>query len=661
MIHMKRTIIFGLIICALIHHKLYAQKSPDIKFGKVNTADFDLSKFKWDSGSAAVIIMDFGEVHYEKDQRNNLKFVFTHYRRAKILDKRGFDLASTQMLVYSKGGTMQKITELKAATYNLENGQITQTKLDNKSVFTENYSPTIEAEKFALPAVREGSIIEYSYTLESPIGFNLPSWDFQGKYPCLWSEYRASIPEYFNFVFLTQGYQPYYVNSSSATPSNEYGIPVSGTDHRWAMKDIPAITEENFTSTIKNHIAKIEFQLSAIQMPGGFYQKSLSDWPTISENLMKSENFGADLSRNNGWLDDDLKKITKGSSGMLEKMQSIFSFVRDSFTCTGNAGIFIFSPLKSIFKNKTGSVPEINLLLVAMLNHEGIQADPVILSTRDHGFPNDTYPLIEKYNYVICLAIADSSYYVMDASQKLMAFNHLPEYSYNGQAMVIRKENPVPVYFLADSVKEKKITSVFIINGEKGGLTGSFQTTLGQFGSYDIREKIRKTSLKEYFRELLTTYGLDLKIENEGIDSLHSLDDPVSIHFDFILNTTGKEDMIYFTPSVGEIYRENPLKSTKRVYPVEMSSAMDYVYVLDMEIPTGYQIEEMPKPTKITLNETDGFFEYLIQRSETNIQLRTRVKLNKAFFPPEEYNTLRDFFNYIVEKQSEQIVFKKKK
>jgi hypothetical protein len=68
----------------------------------------------------------------------------------------------------------------------------------------------------------------------------------------------------------------------------------------------------------------------------------------------------------------------------------------------------------------------------------------------------------------------------------------------------------------------------------------------------------------------------------------------------------------------------------------------------------------MPKPAKIAYNENEGFFEYLIQKNESTIQLRTRIKLNKANFSPEEYNTLRDFFSVIVKKQNEQIVFKKK-
>jgi hypothetical protein len=39
--------------------------------------------------------------------------------------------------------------------------------------------------------------------------------------------------------------------------------------------------------------------------------------------------------------------------------------------------------------------------------------------------------------------------------------------------------------------------------------------------------------------------------------------------------------------------------------------------------------------------------------------MRVHLKLNKAFFPTEDYSTLRDFFGYVVKKENEQIVFKK--
>ena len=110
-----------------------------------------------------------------------------------------------------------------------------------------------------------------------------------------------------------------------------------------------------------------------------------------------------------------------------------------------------------------------------------------------------------------------------------------------------------------------------------------------------------------------------------------------------------------------EGYKENPFKAADRKYPVEMPYGFDETYIFNMEIPEGYVVDELPKSTKVTFNEDEGFFEYLIAADAGNVQFRSRVVLKKANFKPEDYATLRDFFAFIVKKQGEQIVFKKKK
>jgi hypothetical protein len=52
-------------------------------------------------------------------------------------------------------------------------------------------------------------------------------------------------------------------------------------------------------------------------------------------------------------------------------------------------------------------------------------------------------------------------------------------------------------------------------------------------------------------------------------------------------------------------------------------------------------------------------FEYLIGKVGNSIQLRCTLKMNIANFNIEDYETLRNFYGLIVQKQSEQIVFKK--
>jgi hypothetical protein len=49
-----------------------------------------------------------------------------------------------------------------------------------------------------------------------------------------------------------------------------------------------------------------------------------------------------------------------------------------------------------------------------------------------------------------------------------------------------------------------------------------------------------------------------------------------------------------------------------------------------------------------------------LSESNGTISLRSRIKLKRAMFMPDEYEMLREFFNLVVKKHSEQIVFKKK-
>ena len=78
-----------------------------------------------------------------------------------------------------------------------------------------------------------------------------------------------------------------------------------------------------------------------------------------------------------------------------------------------------------------------------------------------------------------------------------------------------------------------------------------------------------------------------------------------------------------------------------------------------MEIPKGYEVEELPKQARVKLNGEEGMFEYLITTKKKSIQMRCILQIEKTFFSSEDYKTLRDFYAYVVKKGSEQIVFKK--
>jgi hypothetical protein len=383
----------------------------------------------------------------------------------------------------------------------------------------------------------------------------------------------------------------------------------------------------------------------------------MNTWNVVSEELLKDPDFGENLTQNQGLWSDEVKRITAGVSTPLEAARKIFEYVRDNMSCTDYSAKYLSSPLKKVYQAKHGNVADINLLLTTLMLNKGIDAKPVLLSTRDHGKAYEIYPVLEKLNYVITKVVIDDKTYLLDASQNKLGFGHLDLDCYNGYARIIDKDMPSLINLSADSIREDKLTNVFIINDEKGGLTGSFTSNLGDHESTKLREKLTKISKEDYFKELKKGFSFDVELSNTSIDSLKVYEEPVAVKYNFKFDTD--EDIIYLNPVIGEAYKENPFKAAERLYPVEMPYAMNENFLFKMDIPKGYAIEELPKSARVKLNEDEGMFEFLVAKDENSIQLRSTVRLNKATFLPEDYQSLRDFFGYIVKKHSEQIVLKK--
>jgi len=660
-----------LLIGCLLMSVAYSQDKDKIKFGKIDPKDFEKTKFELDTSAHAVVLADIGSSEFESE-RDHLEIRVKRTCRIKIVDKNGYDAATVQIYLSKNNQSEEKILNLKASSYNLENGKVIETKMESKSVFTDELKKNLIEKKFTLPAVKEGTIIEYTYTYSSPFYFHLEPWAFQGEYPCLWSEYSVTIPEFYDFIFLRQGYIPFEINGIKQSDRRTYNIsytPDGGagrteytsitaniTSTRWAAKDIPALKEQAYTTTLNNHIAKIEFQLAAKRFPNSPVEPVMSTWPKLYETLMKDDEFGAGLDKNNGYMGDVVENLTKGCTTDTAKARKIYNYVRQNFSCTEHSRLYMDKSLKTVFTSHNGSEADINLLLVAMLRKASLDANPVILSTRDHGITYEMYPLINKFNYTIASVNTQTGTYFMDASLPYLGFNRLDYRCYNGHARIISPDIPA-IMFEADSLAERKMTYVMLM-GDSGVIKGSFQQVPTYFESCMIREKISAKGKDEYFKPLAKEFGMETTISNGVVEDLDDHEVPVKLSYDFVMKPEA-DGMLYINPMFTEAQRSNPFKSEDRFYPVERESTHDETYTLNMTIPDGYEVDELPKPAIVRLNETDGVFQYLVQKNENQIQLRSRVKLNKATFAPTEYNSLREFFDMIVKKQSEQIVLKK--
>ena len=120
-----KTVWLLLLAFCIENKNAFSQNDSPVTFGKVTVSDFDLPKSKAiDSNSNAVIIANMGSVEFIGNKNNNwVSYVYTKRTRIKILNKKAFDLATIIIHLNGMGDYQDKIDDLHASTYNIENGK----------------------------------------------------------------------------------------------------------------------------------------------------------------------------------------------------------------------------------------------------------------------------------------------------------------------------------------------------------------------------------------------------------------------------------------------------------------------------------------------------------------------------------------------------------
>jgi hypothetical protein len=672
---------FWLMLAATIFstsNAVIAQKLP-MKFGKIeDPAYFSMKNYANDTTAGALILGDYGESRITLDQKEGFVLEFTRHFRAKIFNKNGYDWATQRVILYHSNSSYEKLYYLKGVVYNFENGKLVESELEKDMIHEEIIDNKHTENKFTLPNVREGSIIEYTYKIRSPF-LSIPDWRFQYAIPALWSEYRVSYPEYFVYKKLQKGYLTLDVNEESIKPVkftilesersngfsgttnsiNTYDISYNDNCYRWITNKVPAFREEPYMNALINYVTAMEFELASYNPPRGLAQNFTQTWEKINEELLNDEDFGLQIKRG-GFLKDIVQQIKSGSSDPLLQMMAAFNYVRNAMKWDERYRIYITQGLRNAWDKKAGSSADINLMLVALLNETGIQADPVILSTRSNGMIHPAQIMLGQFNYVIAYAKIGEKTYLMDATEKACPYNMLPSRCINGQGRIISEKRQG--WIDLNSATRYTYTNVVTASlGADGTITGNMQRIYGNYAALDKRIEIRdKKDRDEYIRSLETANkGLSVsKYELVNIDStLKQFNENFNVVISDFSMMAG--NIISFTPLLYDQWESNPFRLEERKFPVDFVYPRTYKSIITYDIPEGYVLDE--KPVDLVLSMPDGKtkFIYKLALNGRKLQISALLDIGKPVYNSDEYSILKEFYNQMVSKQAEKVVLKK--
>ena len=333
----------------IISHPAGAQNEP-VRFGVIESRDLTAAPFVGDSAASAVVLCDFGRSRL-KGQGGGFQVVFERVTRIKILKKPGYEYATVEIPLYHRDDNQEKVSNLRGFTYNLVGNAVEKIRLETSGAFLEKRTPTVSVQKFTLPNVRVGSVVEFAYILTSDFLFNFQDWTFQRDIPVRWSEYRVSIPSFYHYKILYQSAQAFAVNKATVGSTNlvlDNKIPSGGglssgqttgsltisaptEEHTWALRDVAAFGEEPFMTTAGDYMARLDFELTGEQWPDAPYHDLTGTWEKINAALLADEDFGGRLGHI-GFMQDQLQGLAANYPAITERAAAVRQLVMAAAT-----------------------------------------------------------------------------------------------------------------------------------------------------------------------------------------------------------------------------------------------------------------------------------------------------------------------------------------
>ena len=628
-----------------------AQKSP-VKFGDIPLEDLKMTSYDKDSSASAVILSDYGEAYIQLTTLS-ASLNFERHVRIKILKKDGLKWADVRIPLMFSGSAEEHVSGLKSSSFNLENGKMVETKMSKDGVFKEKFNKNFHIQKFTIPNVKEGSVIEYSYKVVSDFLDNFPNWQFQYSIPTRHSEYWAILPDFFIFEKYMQG----YLVSTNYEMKDKPMVDFQAKGHHWILKDVPAFKEEPFMTSEMDYVSRINFALSHYDFPGQPTKEIMGSWIKLNTNLLESESFGKTITGAN-FLKKTVDGIVAGMTDPVQKLTAIHSYIKQTLEWNGTRD-YSADPLKKVFELKKGTAGDINLALASMLEKAGFEVDMVILSTRDHGFIRKEYPMQKQFNYVVCAVKIDGKIILLDGTEKFLPINVLPERCLNGQGLVISKTRHGWMD-LQSKTKSKTITMADLALNADGSLKGKLNFIRDGYDANQMRKDYYNKGEATYLKDLLSDRSW--QVEKSEFKDLREIDQTAKeIHELSILeHASVAGSMIYINPFITSQIQSNPFKLEKREYPVDYGTPDEKIYICKITVPEGYTVDELPQSKVMMLPGNAARYMFNVAQAGNIINVTSNMQINKNLFLQDEYPNLREFYNQVVAKQAEQIVLKKK-
>ena len=659
---------FQTLIIILVFFCFSKSNAQKYELGKVTVAQLQEKVHPKDTSAPAAIIFKKGKTFFTYNNTNGFSVNHVYEFKIKIYKKEGLAWADQKVKFYIG---YEKLNEdrlefSQAITYNLENGAIVKTKLDNQGTFKKKINKYWNEKTITLPNVKVGSIIEYKYILKTENIVKLPDFEFQYEIPVDYFEYKTEIPEFYVYKTILVGKTPITSDAKITAGSQSFEDEHNQTSRlsyqqitsTHTGRDITALRLEPYVNNIENYKGSIQYELERIRYPDQPVKDYALTWEGVASTIFKDEDFGKELNQSD-FLLEDVRKLLGNVESLKERLDIIFKFVQNKMNWNEENGYYTDKGVVKAYKEQTGNAAEINFILIDMLKVAGVEVNPVLVSTVENGIP--VYPTRTGFNYVIAAAEIDGKEILLDATHKFTSPNILPLNLLNWKGRLIKKDGTSKEIDLYPALVSKEFSNTIAKLDASGKIEGKVRVQRTDYDAYSFRvqnaDKNQESYLEKYEEQLGDLKILDYAIENKKTN----LSNPIIETFSFSSDNQSEiiGGKIFISPLLFFTRTKNPFTQEIRQMGIYFGYPSQEKFNLNLDIPEGYSVESMPKPIRISTEDKAITYIFNISNEGNKIQISCIKEINNSIFAADEYTGLKDVFQKILASQNEKIVLKK--
>jgi hypothetical protein len=506
-----------------------------------------------------------------------------------------------------------------------------------------------------IPASEPGNIVGYEIEKEERPYILQDWWTFQHRIPAREARYTLQLPQGWE-------YKAVWINHPEVQPT-----PAGANQWQWVVTDIAGIRVEEYMPPWREIAGQM---LISFLPPGGSEKKGFENWAEMGKWESELDQGRRDPSPE---LKQKVTELTAGSSTTLAKMQALSAYVQKDIRYVAielGIGGFQPHPARDIYAHRYGDCKDKATLMGAVLKEIGVESYYVSINTTRGGVNPKTPPQMYWFNHeIIGIRLPDDvkdpslmAVYQHPTLGKILIFDPTDEVTPFGQ---IRGELQANYGLLVtpnggdlielpqlppSSSGVRRIAKLKLL--ENGALTGEVaEQRRGDSATYQRYElrSVKKDADRIKPIETLLSHSLgNFQIAKASIGNLNVHDQPLTWNYSFISGQYAKSagNLLLVRPRVfGSHFNDILEQKEPRKYPVEFEGPKRDVDTFEIEIPAGFEVDDLPGPTDV-----DYSFASYHSKTEAkgNVLVYSRTyEVKELSVPVDKLDQLKTFYRAI--------------